>query len=125
MSKYNNNCNVQSAILPLRKLTARQHEVLSLIACGYTDHMISKELGMRPLTSSQHVRVILERLGMRSRQAAARLVYAIGARWLERIPLLLAWRDADRVRLLERCLVLEAEVVQLRAIVAQLQTREA
>ena len=49
------------------ELTARQHEVLRLLAEGCSTDDIARELGISPETVRNHVREILRRLGVHSR----------------------------------------------------------
>ncbi|MEX0784700.1 MAG: LuxR C-terminal-related transcriptional regulator [Dehalococcoidia bacterium] len=52
-------------------LSAREHEVLALIAGGKTNPEIAEALTIAPATASKHVHNILEKLGMSRRSEAA------------------------------------------------------
>jgi predicted ATPase/DNA-binding CsgD family transcriptional regulator len=68
-----------AAALPLaapEELTAREVEVLRLIAQGLTTAQVADRLVLSPLTVNTHVRSIYSKLGIRSRSAATR--YALG-----------------------------------------------
>jgi DNA-binding NarL/FixJ family response regulator len=52
-------------------LSAREIEVLRLIAAGKTNHAIAKELFLSERTVHRHVSNILDKLGVHSRTAAA------------------------------------------------------
>lgn len=54
----------------LDELTPRQHEVLQLLACGYSTKLVANELSVAPETVRNHVRGILHALGVHSRLAA-------------------------------------------------------
>ena len=54
----------------LDELTPRQHEVLRLLARGYSTKLVAKELSVAPETVRNHVRGILQALGVHSRLAA-------------------------------------------------------
>lgn len=53
------------------RLTARQHEVLRLLAGGMPNKGIAEELGISGSTVKVHVRAIMERLGLGNRTQAA------------------------------------------------------
>jgi DNA-binding NarL/FixJ family response regulator len=70
------------AVMPARwrampaqvELTARQGEVLELVALGYSNEEIADRLGLRPNTVKFHISEIFRRLGVRNRiEAATRL----------------------------------------------------
>jgi DNA-binding NarL/FixJ family response regulator len=52
-------------------LTARHREVVSLLARGYSNAQIARELVIEPGTAANHVAAILTRLGLRSRTEIA------------------------------------------------------
>ena len=58
----------------LEGLTARQHEVLNLLALGHSNKEIAKSLGLLEGTVKVHVRDILRKLGVSNRTQAAMLV---------------------------------------------------
>lgn len=59
-------------------LTAREHEVLALIAEGLTNSEIGERLFMSPKTASVHVSRIITKLGVRNRTEAATLAQRSG-----------------------------------------------
>ena len=62
------------------RLTARQREIVGLIAGGATDKEIGAELGIRTATAQKHVANLLRRLGVRNRAAAVGLLLTDGQR---------------------------------------------
>ncbi|HZR40610.1 MAG TPA: LuxR C-terminal-related transcriptional regulator [Ktedonobacteraceae bacterium] len=64
-----------SLSLPHGSLTAREIEVLCLVAQGLTSTQIAQQLMITPLTVNSHVRSIYSKLGISTRSAATR--YAI------------------------------------------------
>ncbi len=62
----------------LRGLTAREAEVLRLLAAGRSNREIAAELFIAPKTASVHVSNILAKLGAASRTEAAAIAYAEG-----------------------------------------------
>lgn len=60
------------------RLTARQVEVVGLLAAGLTNAEIAEELVISPKTTSHHVSAILEKLGARSRIEAANIARELG-----------------------------------------------
>lgn len=74
------------------RLTARQHQVLLLVARGHSSKEIGRKLGLSPKTVDRHVEKINERLGTDHRTASARLYIdwittngeelPMGAEWL-------------------------------------------
>ena len=63
---------------PLDRLTAREHEVLALLASGATDREIATTLVISPRTASIHVGNILAKLDVPNRGAAAALARDLG-----------------------------------------------
>jgi two-component system nitrate/nitrite response regulator NarL len=59
---------------PMLALTARQNEVLQLLALGHSNKEIAKALGLLEGTVKVHVRDILRKLGVSNRTQAAMLV---------------------------------------------------
>jgi DNA-binding NarL/FixJ family response regulator len=56
----------------LGTLTARETQILRLLANGLTDHAIAESLTISPRTVETHVSAILHKLGARNRAEAAR-----------------------------------------------------
>jgi two-component system NarL family response regulator len=52
-------------------LTPREHEVLTLIVRGYGNKQIAHELGIAEYTVKNHVKNILDKLGVQDRTEAA------------------------------------------------------
>jgi DNA-binding NarL/FixJ family response regulator len=52
-------------------LTPRQAQILTLVAEGYADKEIGKQLGLSPWTIKTHVSMLMDRLGARNRTHAA------------------------------------------------------
>jgi DNA-binding NarL/FixJ family response regulator len=73
-------------------LTARQLEVLELVADGLTNAEIAERLIVSPRTAEHHVTAVLEKLGVTSRREAARRAQELGVVGTTRIPLV----DSDR-----------------------------
>ena len=67
-----------SQVSVLRGLTAREHEVLLLLAAGRSNREIATELFIAPKTASVHVSNILAKLGAASRTEAAAIAHAEG-----------------------------------------------
>jgi DNA-binding CsgD family transcriptional regulator len=63
---------------PLAGLTAREHEVLRLLAAGRSNKEIAAELFIAPKTASVHVSNILGKLGAASRTEAAAIAHRNG-----------------------------------------------
>ena len=63
------------AIEGLDELTAREHEVLELVAAGLTNAEIAKTLQLSPLTAKTHVSRILMKLGARDRVQLVVMAY--------------------------------------------------
>ena len=59
-------------------LSARESEVLALVAAGRTNGQIAEELFISPKTASVHVTHILDKLGVSSRIEAAMLAARAG-----------------------------------------------
>ena len=59
-------------------LTARQLEVLSLVAEGLTNAEIAERLVVSPRTAEHHVAAVLTKLGRHSRRDAARRAAELG-----------------------------------------------
>jgi DNA-binding NarL/FixJ family response regulator len=57
------------------RLTARQREIVALIARGATDKEIGAALGIRTATAQKHVANLLRRLGVQNRAAAVGLLW--------------------------------------------------
>lgn len=57
----------------IEELTAREREVLKLVAAGSSDKEIALELGIATATAKNHVKKILEKFGVRNRIQAANL----------------------------------------------------
>jgi two-component system, NarL family, nitrate/nitrite response regulator NarL len=57
----------------LDQLTAREREIVELLAHGLSNKEIARRLAIRVPTVKNHVHSVLEKLGVRSRAAAARL----------------------------------------------------
>lgn len=51
-------------------LTARERQILDLVACGFTNKGIARELEIEPATVKNHVHNILHKLGVETRAAA-------------------------------------------------------
>jgi DNA-binding CsgD family transcriptional regulator len=62
-------------------LTAREREVLGLVALGRSNGEIAEELCISPRTAQSHVAHIFDKLGVRSRTSAARLALAHSPRF--------------------------------------------
>jgi DNA-binding NarL/FixJ family response regulator len=56
---------------PAERLTAREQEVLTLVARGLTNREVARELGIAEKTASVHVSNVLGKLGLASRTQAA------------------------------------------------------
>jgi DNA-binding CsgD family transcriptional regulator len=70
--------SAQLAAARLARLTDRQHQIVGLIANGYTNAQIAQQLQLRIGTVKKHVEHILQRLRTDTRLGAARL-YLTGA----------------------------------------------
>ena len=62
----------------VERLTARQTEIVNLIAGGATDKEIGAALGIRTATAQKHVANLLRRLGVANRAAAVGLLFKEG-----------------------------------------------
>ncbi len=62
---------------PFRELTAREREVLALMAEGLTDRGISERLFVTPKTTETHIRHIFSKLGIPATPAHNRRVHAV------------------------------------------------
>jgi PAS domain S-box-containing protein len=63
---------------PTSKLTARQHEVLALLADGLGTTEIAAKLGVAEETARNHIRRLLRELGVHSRLEAVVRAYRLG-----------------------------------------------
>jgi DNA-binding NarL/FixJ family response regulator len=68
----------ESATKDSAGLTEREKEVLQQIALGKTNREIGAALFISPKTAGVHVSHILEKLGVRSRVAAAGVAHRLG-----------------------------------------------
>jgi DNA-binding CsgD family transcriptional regulator len=68
----------EGGVSPLRGLTAREQEVLRLLAAGRSNREIAAELFIAPKTASVHVSNILAKLHAASRTEAAAIAHAEG-----------------------------------------------
>ena len=59
----------------LRELTARELEVLSLLAAGEKTRIIAEHLGIAPLTARNHINNMFEKLDVHSKAEAIALAY--------------------------------------------------
>jgi DNA-binding NarL/FixJ family response regulator len=59
-------------------LTAREHEIASLVAAGRTNREIAEQLVLSTRTIEAHLRNIFAKLGVRSRVELARAVESVG-----------------------------------------------
>jgi DNA-binding NarL/FixJ family response regulator len=60
------------------ELTAREREVLGLVATGLTNREIAQTLQLSPLTAKTHVSSILMKLGARDRVQLVVIAYQAG-----------------------------------------------
>ena len=61
-------------------LTAREHEIVCLLAEGQSNKLISRNLGISDGTVKHHVKAILRKLGIHSRVEAAVIAVEQGLR---------------------------------------------
>lgn len=61
----------QATSSPLEDLTAREHEVLQLVAEGLTNKQIAQRLVISPATAKTHLARIMQKLGASTRTQAA------------------------------------------------------
>ena len=61
-----------SSLSPIESLTARETEVLGLLAMGLKNSEIAERLVLSPHTVSGHIQSIFGKLGLNSRSAATR-----------------------------------------------------
>jgi DNA-binding CsgD family transcriptional regulator len=69
---------VQPKVLEALRLTRREAEVLHWVAEGKTNEEIGMLLGLSPRTVSKHLEHIYDKLGVRTRTEAVRLVVERG-----------------------------------------------
>lgn len=62
----------------LPELTAREREILTLVARGLDNQAIARRLVLSPLTVRNHLTNILAKLGVADRQAAAEVAHQAG-----------------------------------------------
>ncbi|HZO31156.1 MAG TPA: LuxR C-terminal-related transcriptional regulator [Chloroflexota bacterium] len=68
----------EAAVAQLEPTTAREREILGLIAHGLTNQQIGRQLGLSSGTVKNHVARLLEKLGVADRTAAAVRVVQLG-----------------------------------------------
>jgi two-component system nitrate/nitrite response regulator NarL len=66
------------AELALRRLTARETEILRALAGGEATGEIAEQLGISPLTVQSHVKSILAKLGVHSKIEAVTMAWRFG-----------------------------------------------
>ena len=59
-------------------LSSREREVLGLLALGYPNKAIARELWLSPHTVQNHIRGIFRKLGVENRTQAALRAYRLG-----------------------------------------------
>jgi len=69
---------ISPAFLPVQTMTAREREVLGLLATGTATEVIATKLGIRPATARNHINKILTKLGVHSRLEAVTLALRNG-----------------------------------------------
>lgn len=62
---------------PCCELSSRERAVLALVACGYSNKIIARELGISPLTVKNHVQHMLPKLRARNRTHAAAMAAGV------------------------------------------------
>jgi len=62
----------------VRSLTAREHEILGMIAAGRNATDIGNHLGISPLTARNHIQHLFEKLEVHSKAEAAAFAYRMG-----------------------------------------------
>ena len=69
---------VEAAKLPEKQLTARELEVLTLLAKGYGNKQISSTLNLADVTVKKHITSIMFKLGVSNRTQAALSAVQLG-----------------------------------------------
>jgi DNA-binding NarL/FixJ family response regulator len=70
-------CLIQLQFLEEENLSPREHQIVRLVACGYTNRAIASELGISLWTVSTYMRRIFAKLNVRSRAAMVAAVVGI------------------------------------------------
>lgn len=65
----------------LMKLSPKEHEVLTLIACGFTDKEVAKKLKISIRTVQTHMAVIMLKLQARNRVNAVVVYMHLNPEW--------------------------------------------
>jgi len=68
----------ESAVAGLEELTAREREVVALVAAGLSNHEIAERLVVSPLTAKTHASRVLMKCGARDRAQLVVLAYESG-----------------------------------------------
>lgn len=63
---------------PLRRLTAREHEVLGKLQDGLTNKEIGRDLGIQEVTVKLHLRSVYRKIGARNRAQAVKITLDSG-----------------------------------------------